>query len=380
MKPRVLFVSRERFRLPLDGAQQRKWDAVGEVVDHRVLAAAPRRARRRATRASSSSARRAPRLLDGALYYLALPVADRARAARASGPTRRSSRASTRRSAFLVARRVAAAAHEGDPRRPGRLARGDAPVRLAAAAAAQPAQRRDRRESSVRRVDADPDACRRSSRAPSCAALGVEPAAEFPPFVDADAFLDRPPAPLPDVPRALFVGVLERYKAFDTLATAWPRVARARAGRRRCTSSARDARDRSPRALVDRAAQTSGRERSTPRSVSAAMDASWLLCLPSRSEGLGARRARGDVPRPRVVGGTRGGIPDSSHDGENGLLVDPDDAGALADALVRDPRRPAEARAARRRRPAHRRGVGRHAGSSTRRGSLRSSAGVARPV
>ena len=28
MKPRVLFVSRERFRLPLTGAQKRKWDAV----------------------------------------------------------------------------------------------------------------------------------------------------------------------------------------------------------------------------------------------------------------------------------------------------------------------------------------------------------------
>ena len=41
MTPRVLFVSRERFRLPLNGAQKRKWDAVAQVVDHRVLAAAP---------------------------------------------------------------------------------------------------------------------------------------------------------------------------------------------------------------------------------------------------------------------------------------------------------------------------------------------------
>ena len=41
MTPRVLFVSRERFRLPLDGAQERKWDAVARVVDHRVLAVAP---------------------------------------------------------------------------------------------------------------------------------------------------------------------------------------------------------------------------------------------------------------------------------------------------------------------------------------------------
>ena len=33
MTPRVLFVSRERFRLPLDGAQKRKWDALAAVVD-----------------------------------------------------------------------------------------------------------------------------------------------------------------------------------------------------------------------------------------------------------------------------------------------------------------------------------------------------------
>ena len=32
MKPRVLFVSRERFTLPLSGAQKRKWDAVARAV------------------------------------------------------------------------------------------------------------------------------------------------------------------------------------------------------------------------------------------------------------------------------------------------------------------------------------------------------------
>src|SRR5439155_18783795 len=46
--------------------------------------------------------------------------------------------------------------------------------------------------------------------------LGVAPAAVFPSYVDAEAFLERPPAPLPDPPSAVFVGVLERYKAFDT--------------------------------------------------------------------------------------------------------------------------------------------------------------------
>ena len=57
-------------------------------------------------------------------------------------------------------------------------------------------------------------------------AEGIEPAAEFPAFMDLEPFIANPVAPLPEEPRALFVGVLERYKAFDVLADAWRRVAR----------------------------------------------------------------------------------------------------------------------------------------------------------
>ena len=56
--------------------------------------------------------------------------------------------------------------------------------------------------------------------------LGVEPAAEFAAFMDLELFLDRPPVPLPDTPRALFVGVLELYKNIDGLAAVWRSVAR----------------------------------------------------------------------------------------------------------------------------------------------------------
>ena len=38
MKPRVLFVGRSRYRLPLDPAVARKWEALGEQLDVRVLA------------------------------------------------------------------------------------------------------------------------------------------------------------------------------------------------------------------------------------------------------------------------------------------------------------------------------------------------------
>src|SRR4051812_32023200 len=70
MKPKVLFVSRERFRLPLDGAQKRKWDAVAAVVDHRVLAAA---APGSPTRDAHFHLVGPAPLLDGPLFYLLLP-------------------------------------------------------------------------------------------------------------------------------------------------------------------------------------------------------------------------------------------------------------------------------------------------------------------
>ena len=70
MRPRVLFVSRERFRLPLEGAQKRKWDAVSEVVEPRVLAAAAPGSQTRDERFRLVG--RAP-LLDGPLFYLLLP-------------------------------------------------------------------------------------------------------------------------------------------------------------------------------------------------------------------------------------------------------------------------------------------------------------------
>jgi glycosyltransferase involved in cell wall biosynthesis len=66
-----------------------------------------------------------------------------------------------------------------------------------------------------------------------------------------------------------------------------------------------------------------------------ALDASTALVLPSRSEGMG-RVVVEALCRGRPVVATRvGGIPDLVRGGENGLLVEPGDTRALADALVR---------------------------------------------
>jgi len=107
MTPRVLFVSRERFRLPLDGAQERKWDAVARVVDHQVIAAAPsgwptRNERFRLMAPAS------PRLLDGALFYLLLPWRI-ARELRRFRPQAALVQGVHELVAFLVARRLAGA-------------------------------------------------------------------------------------------------------------------------------------------------------------------------------------------------------------------------------------------------------------------------------
>ena len=72
------------------------------------------------------------------------------------------------------------------------------------------------------------------------------------------------PAPLPETPTALFVGVLERYKAIDVLAEAWPTVRRARPGRAAARRRLRLA-DRAPAGERDRVEPTVCRQPRSPR-------------------------------------------------------------------------------------------------------------------
>jgi glycosyltransferase involved in cell wall biosynthesis len=321
VKPRVLFVSRERFRLPLDGAQKRKWDAVASVVEHRVLAAAAPGSPTRD--AHFRLVGKAP-ALDGPLFYLLLPFRI-ARQLRAFRPDAALVQGIHETVAFLVARRLAGVPtkvildvqgdwHEATRLYGSRFRRLLNPLNDALA---RPAVRG---ADAVRTVSTQTTGLVR--------ALGVEPAAVFPSYVDAQAFLERPPVPLPVQPRALFVGVLERYKAFDTLVEAW-RLARPRAPE----ATLHVVGDGSLRELVGSDVEWS--RRLTAEEVAAAMDGAWLFCLPSRSEGLPRVALEAACRGRAIVGGNRAGIPDVVEDGVNGLLIDPDDAGQLADALVR---------------------------------------------
>ena len=81
--------------------------------------------------------------------------------------------------------------------------------------------------------------------------------------------------------------------------------------------------------------QTSWTPTLTTEEVARALDAAWLLVLPSRSEGMGRVLVEAFCRGRAVVGSRVGGIPDLVERDVSGLLVEPGDASALADALVR---------------------------------------------
>ncbi|HEY1369743.1 MAG TPA: glycosyltransferase family 4 protein [Gaiellaceae bacterium] len=330
MSPRVLFVSRERHRLPLTGPQRRKWDALAEVCDYRVLAAAPDgwpTGDDRFHLVPPAS----PRALDGALFYTLLP-------ARIAGELRRFRpdvafvQGVHEMDAFLVARRAARVPTraildvQGDWHEATRLY--GSPLRRLLNplndALAPPAVRG---ADVVRTVSEQTTGLVR--------ALGVEPGGVFPAYVDAEAFLERPPAPLPEAPSALFVGVLERYKSFDTLADAWRRAAPQVPAATLHVVGTGTLAATAEQLVAALPEQTRWTPRLSPEEVAAALDDAWLLALPSRSEGL-PRVAVEAVSRGRaVIGGRAGGIPDVVEHERNGVLVDPDSADELAAALAR---------------------------------------------
>jgi glycosyltransferase involved in cell wall biosynthesis len=152
--------------------------------------------------------------------------------------------------------------------------------------------------------------------------------------MDFDSFLQKPPQPLPAAPRALFVGVLERYKNVDGLAAAWRLAAPRVPGAHLHLVGAGTLQPVVEQLVRDVSAQTSWTERLAPSDVSAALDESTLLVLPSRSEGMGRVLIEAFCRARPVVASRVGGIPDLVEDGVNGLLVEPGNATALAEALV----------------------------------------------
>ena len=327
----MLFVGRARLRFPLEPGLERRFEALSGELDWRQLGTAldgrPPPDRRFAL------ARPFPlRRLDGPLWYLRLPWRV-ARELRRFDPDAVIAQGAQETALTLLARRLARSQAKvvldlhGDWKAPTRLY-GSRARRLLDPFSDALARRALRRADGVRTISEYTTELVR--------AAGIEPAAEFPAFMDLSPFTSEPVAPLPEAPRALFVGVLERYKAFDVLADAWRQVAaelpdadaaRRRAGNARAARARRSSREYPVR--VEWSPRLSAEEVSVrARRGDAARPALSL-------GGNGPRRDRGGLPRACRHRESRRRDPGRRRRRRDGRLVPPGDADALADELVR---------------------------------------------
>ncbi len=329
MKKRLLMVGRSRYSVPLSPSLEQKFAALSAELDVRVLAAEGRGdgadPRFRLVRPAR------PRVLDGPAFYASLPFRV-ARELRDFRPDAVLAQGAQETALCVLGRRLARvpakiiADIHGDPAAPARLY-GSSHRRFLAPAADALAGYGLRRSDGVRTISAYTSGLVREA--------GVEPTAEFAAFMDLEPFLEGAPVPLPERPVALFVGVLERYKAVDVLAEAWrlaaPRVPEAALH----LVGGGALREVPARLVADLPAQTRWTESLPTPGVARALDEASVLVLPSRSEGLGRVVVEAFCRGRGIVASRVGGIPDIVEDGATGILVPPGDPGALADALVR---------------------------------------------
>jgi glycosyltransferase involved in cell wall biosynthesis len=328
-KPRLLMIGRTRYRLPLNESLRAKFDALAERFAVRVLGSGVEGAVRRDGVFELAGPWK-PRRLDGAVYFLTLPFRTR-RELRSTPPDAVLVQGAHETWFVLVGRslsgvptRVILDVH-GDWRSSTRLY-GSPARRLLNPIADRIALSALHGADAVRTISDYTSGLVRS--------YGVEPAAVFPAFMDLEPFLGQT-APLPDAPRALFVGVLEHYKGIEELAEAW-RIVTGRVPDATLQLVGRGTR----REVVERlVAELPGRTEWTEvlptEGVARALDAATVLVLPSRSEGMGRVLVEAFCRGRAVVASRVGGIVDLVRDGENGLLVPPRDPQALADAVSR---------------------------------------------
>lgn len=321
MRRRVLFVGRTRYRLPLTPSVAQKFEALAGELDVHVLGtAAPGSATHDPTFTLVPPFR--VRALDGLSFWLLLPTRV-ARLLRTVRPDAVVCQTAYEGAAAILARRIARVPARvivevhGDWRTSTRLY-GSPARRLLSGVADTLAAFALRRADAVRTVSPFTSGLVRE--------LGVEPAADFPAYMDLEPFT-REPVPLPEKPTALFVGVLEAYKNVDGLADAWRRAAP-----RVPEASLRVVGKGSRADVIEGLGVRWDRELPSVE-VARALDDAWVLVLPSRSEGMGRVLVEAFCRGRGVIGSRAGSIPDLVEDGGSGILVDSNEE--LADALVR---------------------------------------------
>ena len=330
MTPRVLFVARTRYALPLTPTLQRRFDALSGVIDWRQFGTSS--TGDDVTDERFALVGRFPvARLDGVWFYGALALR-LAREIRAFRPDVLIVQGAEDTALALVGRRLARSSApvvfdvHGDWRNSTRVY-GSAGRRLASPIADGLARLTLRRADAVRTVSGFTSSLVRE--------YGVEPISTFPAYMDLGPFLASQPKPFPPQSSALFVGVLERYKGVDVLADAWRRLVAARPGAQLHVVGAGRL-EGLVRALADDPdLGARWTERLDTAGVAKALDEATLLVLPSRREGMGRVIVEAFCRGRPVVGTRSGGIPDLVEDGVNGLLVPADDAAALAVALGR---------------------------------------------
>lgn len=326
---RVLFVGSSAFDLPLSPGLAKKWDAVGHVFDVRVIG--------RAGTVESADPRF--RLISQALppirglgYYAWLPavVRDELRRFRPDVIVTKSPfEAFALLPVWKLARprpKLLVDLH-GDWHTAPRLY-GSSLRRLYAGLTDRAAVFALRRADGTRAI---------SEYTASIAgeATGRDPLSVFPAYFDLESFTSRPPQSLPARPAVAWIGVLQNTKNPGVLADAWRRVAAETSAARLVVVG------RGPlQPVVDRLVREFPTRVTTIPWLSSAevarlLDESTLLAMSSESEGLPRVIMEAFARGRPVVATAVGGIPDLVEPERNGVLVDPGDADALADALLR---------------------------------------------
>ena len=325
---RVLFVSRSRYALPLPATLAPKWDALSARMDVSVLA--PGTTGGVHDRRFLLTPTFPVRVLDGPVFWLALPFRI-ARALRDRDVHVIVAQSPFEGLAALLGRRLArrrpalVVELHGDWRTFARLY-GSSPRAMLGPLLDRLAVVALRRADAVRPVSA--------TLAADAATAGAKVAETFTTFTDLTAF-DGPVEPLPEAPGLLAVGVLQRYKNVDGIVTAWRLAAPSIPGATLTLVGRGPLQHLVDELERDNPDTVSLHDSMPQRELARALDASWGLLLPSRSEGL-PRVAIESFCRGRpVIGGRAGGIPDIVVDDATGLLVDPERPEEIAAAIVR---------------------------------------------
>jgi glycosyltransferase involved in cell wall biosynthesis len=331
-RPRVLFVGHTRYDLPLPAPLAKKWDALTDVLEPRVIGAAGVRVCVEDPRFRLLCTR-VPKRLHGGAYYVSLP------AVLALEMRRFEPHAIVAESPYQGLCALAARPALGTGPRPRLIIEVHGDWRTAPRLYGGPSRRTyaplsDRAASlALRRADGTRAVSRYTAELVE-RKTGRAPLAVFPTYTDIESFSLRPLRPFPKTPTALWIGVLERYKNADGLSQIWRNVA-ARVPHARLVVIGRGRLLPVVERLVcDFPERVELVPQLSPPDVARRLDESTVLILPSRSEGLPRVILEAFARGRPVVASAAGGVPDIVVSERNGLLVPVGEDEAFADAVV----------------------------------------------